>query len=64
MTSCFISSTYVELLVEGASDARDDPNRGVVVMLISMLSPTGALFSVIVAGVNADGGAGVGFGLK
>lgn len=42
-----MSSTYDELLVDGASDARDDPNRGVVVALISTLSPKGVFFSVI-----------------
>lgn len=55
MTSCLISSTYVELRVEGAIEALEDPNFGVVVWLISMLSVNrgGAFSSIAVKGGGA-----------
>ena len=52
MTSCLISSTYVELRVDGAIEALEDPNFGVVVWLISILSvKRGGAFSSI-AGIG------------
>lgn len=66
MTSCLISSTYVELRVDGASEALEDPKRGVFAWLISMLSVNrGGAFSSVTAAIG--GGAtssGLGFGLK
>lgn len=55
MTSCLISSTYVELRVEGAIEALEDPNFGVVVWLISILSVKrgGAFSSIAGIGVGA-----------
>ena len=54
MTSCLISSTKVELRVESANDARDDPNLGV--LLISKLSVNAlGLFSSM-GGVLEAGG--------
>ena len=66
MTSCLMSSTNVELRVDGARDALEEPNRGVLVMgvplidvlLISMLSVNlGGAFSV---NCGADWGTGWG----
>lgn len=65
MTSCLISSTYVELRVDGAIDALEDPSLGVAVWLISILSmKRGGAFSSIAGKGGGATSCCAGFGLK
>ena len=61
MTSCLISSTIVELLVDGAIDALDDPKFLGVPTVLDPYSPAGG-FSLI--GTGAGAGASAFLGLK